>query len=108
MAGPTSTSITGSDASTAQDKQKKFVKKAGEPPTEVTKEDAADAQCAETSAESGPPGKESPATGGESVADTDTNASGLILCAKGLVYEDELDEAERPEDGEAPWREPRE
>ncbi|KAF9764607.1 hypothetical protein IL306_002776 [Fusarium sp. DS 682] len=61
------------------------------------KGEAARAKC-------GSPGNRSTAADVQSVTDTNTDAEVLLLCSKGLVHEDELDEAERPEDGEASWR----
>ncbi|EXL63189.1 hypothetical protein FOCG_01555 [Fusarium oxysporum f. sp. radicis-lycopersici 26381] len=73
--------IKGGVAATAQslhDKQQNFLEKAGEvvrkPPTEVTKEDAAEVQRAEARAKGGPPGKGSTAADVQSVADTNTQA----------------------------------
>uniref|UniRef100_A0A0D2YGD1 SMP domain-containing protein n=1 Tax=Fusarium oxysporum (strain Fo5176) TaxID=660025 RepID=A0A0D2YGD1_FUSOF len=80
--------IKGGVAATAQslhDKQQNFLEKAGEvvrkPPTEVTKEDAAEVQRAEViyraglaRAKGGPPGKGSTAADVQSVADTNTQA----------------------------------
>ncbi|KAI1029497.1 hypothetical protein LB504_010784 [Fusarium proliferatum] len=73
--------IKGGAAATAQslhDKQQNFLEKAGEvvrkPPTEVTKEDAAEVQRAEARAKGGPPGKGSTAADVQSVADTNTQA----------------------------------
>ncbi|ENH63849.1 hypothetical protein FOC1_g10007990 [Fusarium oxysporum f. sp. cubense race 1] len=73
--------IKGGVAATAQslhDKQQNFLEKAGEvvrkPPTEVTKEDAAEVQRAEARAKGRPPGKGSTAADVQSVADTNTQA----------------------------------
>ncbi|KAF5001072.1 hypothetical protein FGRMN_1266 [Fusarium graminum] len=68
--------IKGGVAATAQslhDKQNNFLEKAGEvarkPPSEVTKEDAAEIQRAEARANGGPPGKGSTAASVQAIAD---------------------------------------
>ncbi|KAL9571750.1 hypothetical protein ACKAV7_004074 [Fusarium commune] len=73
--------INGGAAATAQslhDKQQNFLEKAGEvvrkPPTEVTKEDAAELQRVEARAKGSPPGKGSTAADVQSVADMNTQA----------------------------------